>query len=197
MHHDIVEPQFRYCFSVWGGCSETKLQTCQLLQNQASRSITKVWAFALNNFRQASLLVSFHINYTWWQDWKTAPCKECILLLSYPTQRVDKSIPLIYILLWENCYDDDEYCINLLAGKYLFTIPMKGSVIYFYNSCLCSILVMSLGVYLPFVININFEQRNGAPRVIILCNKNLQFVLLTHWSIFTADISSKEREIKN
>ncbi len=40
MYHGIVEPHFRYCCSVWGGCSETRLQTIQKLQNRAARIVT-------------------------------------------------------------------------------------------------------------------------------------------------------------
>ncbi len=40
MYHGIVEPHFRYCCSVWGGCGETKLQILQKLQNRAARIVT-------------------------------------------------------------------------------------------------------------------------------------------------------------
>ena len=36
----IVEPHFRYCCSVWGGCGETRLRALQKLQNQAARIVS-------------------------------------------------------------------------------------------------------------------------------------------------------------
>ena len=41
MYSGIVEPQFRFCCSVWGCCGVTKLQTLQKLQNRAARIVTK------------------------------------------------------------------------------------------------------------------------------------------------------------
>ena len=36
----IVEPHLRYCCSVWGSCSESKLSTLQKIQNRAARIVT-------------------------------------------------------------------------------------------------------------------------------------------------------------
>ena len=41
MYRGIVEPHFRFCFSVWGCCRVTKLQIFQKLQNRAARIVTK------------------------------------------------------------------------------------------------------------------------------------------------------------
>ena len=41
MYRGIVEPHFRYCWSVWGCCWATKLLTLQKLQNRAARIVTK------------------------------------------------------------------------------------------------------------------------------------------------------------
>ena len=41
MYRGIVEPQFRFCCSVWGCCGLTKLQTLQKLQNRAARIVVK------------------------------------------------------------------------------------------------------------------------------------------------------------
>ena len=40
MHSKIVEPQLSYCCSVWGCCSDTKLNSLQKLQNRAGRIVT-------------------------------------------------------------------------------------------------------------------------------------------------------------
>ena len=40
MYHGIVKPRFRYCCSLRGSCSETRLQTLQRLQNRAARIVT-------------------------------------------------------------------------------------------------------------------------------------------------------------
>ena len=40
MYRGIVEPQLRYCCSVWGACGGTKLQVLQKLQNRAARIVT-------------------------------------------------------------------------------------------------------------------------------------------------------------
>ena len=40
MYRGIVEPHFSYCCSVWGCCSETKLNSLQKIQNRAARITT-------------------------------------------------------------------------------------------------------------------------------------------------------------
>ena len=40
MYHGIVEPHFRYCGFVWGGCRGTRLQTIQKLQSRAAKIVT-------------------------------------------------------------------------------------------------------------------------------------------------------------
>ena len=41
MYRGIVEPQLRYCCSIWGGaCGGTKLQALQKLQNRAARILS-------------------------------------------------------------------------------------------------------------------------------------------------------------
>ena len=40
MYRGIVGPQFSYCCSVWGCCSETKLNSLQKIQNRAARITT-------------------------------------------------------------------------------------------------------------------------------------------------------------
>ena len=40
MYRGIVEPHFSYCCSVWGCCSETKLNSLQRIQNRAARITT-------------------------------------------------------------------------------------------------------------------------------------------------------------
>ena len=40
MYRGIVEPHFSYCCSVWGRCSETKLNSLQKIQNRAARITT-------------------------------------------------------------------------------------------------------------------------------------------------------------
>lgn len=40
MYRGIVEPHFRYCCSVWGSCSEARLQALQKLQNRAARIVS-------------------------------------------------------------------------------------------------------------------------------------------------------------
>ena len=40
MHLSIVEPHLSYCCSVWGCCSDTKLNALQKLQNRAARIVT-------------------------------------------------------------------------------------------------------------------------------------------------------------
>ena len=42
MYRGIVEPHFSYCCSVWGCCSETKLNSLQKIQNRAARITTNV-----------------------------------------------------------------------------------------------------------------------------------------------------------
>ena len=39
-YRDIVEAHFRYCFSVWGSCGETRLRALQKLQNRAARIVS-------------------------------------------------------------------------------------------------------------------------------------------------------------
>ena len=41
MFQGIVEPHFRYFYSMWGSCGVIKLQTLQKLQNRAARIVTK------------------------------------------------------------------------------------------------------------------------------------------------------------
>ena len=36
----IVEPQLSYCCSVWGCCSESKINVLQKIQNRAARIVT-------------------------------------------------------------------------------------------------------------------------------------------------------------
>ena len=38
MYYGIAERHFRYCCSVWGGCSGTRLQAIQKLQNRAHKT---------------------------------------------------------------------------------------------------------------------------------------------------------------
>ena len=40
MYRGIVEPHFRYCCSVWGGCGDSRLLMLQKLQNRAARIVT-------------------------------------------------------------------------------------------------------------------------------------------------------------
>ena len=40
MYRGIVEPQLSYCCSVWGCCSESKINVLQKIQNRASRIVT-------------------------------------------------------------------------------------------------------------------------------------------------------------
>ena len=40
MYRIIVEPHLRYCGSVWGCCSESKISTLQKIQNRAARIVT-------------------------------------------------------------------------------------------------------------------------------------------------------------
>ena len=40
MYRGIVEPHFRYCCSVWGGCGDSRLSMLQKLQNRAARIVT-------------------------------------------------------------------------------------------------------------------------------------------------------------
>ena len=40
MYLSIVEPNFSYCCSIWGCCSDTKLNILQKLQNRAVRIVT-------------------------------------------------------------------------------------------------------------------------------------------------------------
>ena len=39
MYKGIVEPNFNYCYSVWGSCGTTKLNKLQKLQNRAARTV--------------------------------------------------------------------------------------------------------------------------------------------------------------
>ena len=41
IYRGIVEPHFRFCYSVWGCCWVTKLQTLQEVQNRTARIVTK------------------------------------------------------------------------------------------------------------------------------------------------------------
>ena len=41
MYRGIVEPNFRFCCSVWGCCGATKLQTLQNFQNRAARIVRR------------------------------------------------------------------------------------------------------------------------------------------------------------
>ena len=41
MYRGIVEPNFRFCCSVWGCCGVTKLQTLQNFQNRAARIVRR------------------------------------------------------------------------------------------------------------------------------------------------------------
>ena len=40
MYRGIVEPHFRYCCSVWGGCGDSRLLMLEKLQNRAARIVT-------------------------------------------------------------------------------------------------------------------------------------------------------------
>ena len=40
MYRGIVEPHLSYCCSVWGCCSESKLDVLQTIQNRAARIVT-------------------------------------------------------------------------------------------------------------------------------------------------------------
>ena len=40
IYRGIVEPHFRYCCSVWGGCGETRLRALQNLQNRAASIVS-------------------------------------------------------------------------------------------------------------------------------------------------------------
>ena len=40
MYRGIVEPHFRYCYSVWGDCGDSCLSMLQKLQNRAARIVT-------------------------------------------------------------------------------------------------------------------------------------------------------------
>ena len=40
MYTGIVEPQLSYCCSVWGCCSESKINVLQKIQNRAARIVT-------------------------------------------------------------------------------------------------------------------------------------------------------------
>ena len=40
MYRSIVEPHFRYCFSVWGSCGDSHLLALQKLQNRTARIVT-------------------------------------------------------------------------------------------------------------------------------------------------------------
>ena len=40
MYRGIVEPQLSYCCSVWGCCSESKINALQKIQNRAARIVT-------------------------------------------------------------------------------------------------------------------------------------------------------------
>ena len=40
MYRGIVEPQLSYCCSVWGCCSESKIDVWQKIQNRAARIVT-------------------------------------------------------------------------------------------------------------------------------------------------------------
>ena len=40
MYLSIIQPQFSYCYSVWGCCVTTKLKTLQKLQNRVARIVT-------------------------------------------------------------------------------------------------------------------------------------------------------------
>ena len=40
LYRGIVEPNFRYCCSVWGDCGDTRLLMLQKLQNRSARIVT-------------------------------------------------------------------------------------------------------------------------------------------------------------
>ena len=40
LYSSIVEPHFRYCFSVWGCCGKTDIDQLEKLQNRAARIVT-------------------------------------------------------------------------------------------------------------------------------------------------------------
>ena len=40
MYRGIVEPQLSYCCSVWGCCSESKINVLQKIRNRAARIVT-------------------------------------------------------------------------------------------------------------------------------------------------------------
>ena len=40
MYRGIVEPQLSYCCSVWGCCSNSKINILQKIQNRAARIVT-------------------------------------------------------------------------------------------------------------------------------------------------------------
>ena len=40
LHKKIIEPYFRYCFTVWGYCNDSLIKKLQTLQNRAVRIVT-------------------------------------------------------------------------------------------------------------------------------------------------------------